>query len=530
MLPDHVDVLIVGLGPTGAVLANLLGQQGWRVAAIDRDADIYYAPKAVHFDDEIMRIFQAAGLADVIAETAEPFTHMAFRLTAKGRDVMRSTVGSQDRRFGHEGAWWFHQPTLERQLHEGLQRFPNVTAQRGVEMVGLHQEAEVALARVRHRDGREQTVRARFVIGADGGRSFVRRAAGLELASAEFDQPWVVVDTRARCGGKDPTLPDYHLQVCDPAQPVTYVPMAGPYYEWQFMVMGGLSEREATDPAFVREQLKDFVDLDRIEITRIAYYVFHALWAKRWRVGSVVLAGDSAHQMPPFLGQGMCSGIRDAHSLAWRLDLVLAGRADIAIIDNYEAERSAHVGAIIRGAMFLGNIIQTRSRWVALLRNAFIFRLPQLVPPLKDVINRLAVRKTPLTVGCIGTNRPAAAGQLLPQPQVAEPGAAPALLDHWLGQGFALLARTGTMNGAALARLRAALPLAVVEWDASGSGDILDRDGILRRLFDGLDADFIFVRPDRYMFDAGRAADLARVADDLLARLGAAAPRLALAA
>ncbi|MEY2883990.1 MAG: hypothetical protein RL490_1714 [Pseudomonadota bacterium] len=529
MLPESCDVLIAGLGPTGAVLANLLGAQGWRVVAIDRDADIYYAPKAVHFDDEIMRIFQSAGLSDVIAATAEPFTHMSFRLTANGPDVMRSTVGSQDKRYGHAGAWWFHQPTLERQFHDGLARFPNVTARRGVEMIGLDQTGDAALATVRHGDGREQIIRARFVIGADGGRSFVRRAAGLELASADFDQPWVVVDTKARCGGKEPSLPDYHFQVCDPAQPVTYVPMAGPYYEWQFMVTGGRSEREATDPAFVREQLKSFVDLDKIEITRIAYYVFHGLWAKRWRAGRVILAGDSAHQMPPFLGQGMCSGVRDAHSLAWRLDLALSGRADLAIIDDYETERAAHVGDIIRGAMFLGNIIQTRNRWVAMLRNAFVFRVPQLVPPLKDLINRLAVRKAPLTSGCIGSNRPAAAGQLLPQPLVQEAGAAPALLDNWLGNGFAILARSGRLSAAALAPLRHALPLALAEFDPGGAGDLDDRDGTLKRLVDGYDADFILVRPDRYIFDAGRAADLPRVADDLLSRLSAA-PALALAA
>ncbi|WGM45904.1 putative NADH-specific resorcinol 4-hydroxylase [Brevundimonas sp. NIBR10] len=374
------DVAIVGLGPTGAMLANLLGPKGWRVVGLERDADIYYAPRAVHFDDEIMRNFQLAGLSDEIGRTSEPFADMAFRLTAKGRPAMRTVIGNQDRRYGHAGAWWFHQPTLEKHLRDGLTRFGAVQAFYGAEVVELaqHDHTVDVVARI---GGDLRTVRARYVIGCDGGRSFVRRQAGLVLDSADFDEPWVVVDAKARCGGKDPTLAADHFQVCDPRQPVTYVPMAGPYYEWQFMVTGGRSEKEATDPAFVRRQLRDYVDLDRIDITRIAFYRFHALWARTWRRGGILLAGDSAHQMPPFLGQGMCSGIRDAVSLAWRLDLVLGGQADETVLDDYEAERSAHVRHIINGAMFLGNVIQTRRRAVAVARNALLFALPQAIPP-----------------------------------------------------------------------------------------------------------------------------------------------------
>jgi len=532
-LPGNCDVLIAGLGPTGAMLANLLGQRGWSVLALDRDADIYYAPKAVHFDDEIMRVFQAAGLDQTIAATAEPFAHMTLRLAANGPDVMRFEVGSQDQRYGHAGAWWFHQPTLERQFHDGLKRFPNVTAVRGAGLVAFTQDDADVTATARMTDGSERSVRARFLIGCDGGRSFVRRAADLKLETARFDQPWVVVDTKARCGGKEPSLPKYHFQVCDPAQPVTYVPTAGPYYEWQFMVTGGKSEREATDPAFVRAQLKPYADLNKIEITRIAYYVFHGLWATKWRRGNVILAGDSAHQMPPFLGQGMCSGIRDAHSLAWRLDLILRGCADARVLDDYQAERSAHVGAIIRGAMFLGNVIQTRSRTVAALRNAFVFRLPKLLPPLRQVIYRLANRKLPLREGFIGTNRRKIAGQLLPQPRVRTAAGQTVLLDEVLGNDFALLSRAGSLasHEPAVAALRHRLRLKSVAFGpAAATGGVADSDGVLTRLFETHNADFMLIRPDRYVFDAGRASDLARVAQDMTARLGQARPELAVAA
>jgi 3-(3-hydroxy-phenyl)propionate hydroxylase len=521
-VPSECDVVIAGLGPTGALLANLLGQRGWSVVAFDRDEDIYYAPRAVHFDDEIMRIFQDAGLADVIGGSAESFSDMAFRLKARGPDVLRAKVGSQDGRYGHPGAWWFHQPTLERQLHDGLKRFPRVFAQRGAEIIGFEQETGNITVQVRSVSGDICQVRGKYLIGCDGGRSFVRRAAGLTLESADFDQPWVVVDTKARCGGKEPSLPPYHFQVCDPAQPVTYVPMAGPYYEWQFMVTGNLSEREATDPNHIRQQLKPYVDLDKIEITRIAYYTFHGLWAKEWCKGRIILAGDAAHQMPPFLGQGMCSGARDAHALAWRLDLILSGRSEPMLLNDYVAERADHVDHIIQGAMFLGSVIQTRNPVIAFLRNVFLFRLTNLIPPLNEAFVRTANRKRPLSGGCFGTNRPKVAGHLMPQPVVRVEAGELVLLDELLGQGFAIVARKGELVAAQhlIADLARRLPLRLIELGPMATGQIVaDPTGNLEKFLHAHDSDFAIIRPDRYFFDAGRAAEFSKCLSSLIGHL-----------
>jgi 3-(3-hydroxy-phenyl)propionate hydroxylase len=517
------DVAIVGLGPTGAVLANILGQYGWSVIGIERDEDLYYAPRAVHFDDEIMRIFQWCGLAQEIGASSEPFTQMQFRLRPGGKPVLQMPIGSQDRRYGHPGAWWFHQPTLERHFHDGLKRFSKVTALYGTTVRAVTQDEQAATIVAQNRHG-EISIRARYVVGCDGGRSFVRREAGLPLDSADFDEAWVVVDTITRSGAKHPDLPRDHQQTCNPRQPVTYVPLAGPYYEFQFMVMGGKSEREATDPAFVRRQLRDFVDLDTIEITRIAYYKFHALWAGRWRERRIILAGDSAHQMPPFLGQGMCSGIRDAHGLGWRLDLVLNGSAAPALLDDYETERSWHVQHIIRGAMLLGRVIQTRSRWVALLRNRLMFAPARLIPPFRRLVYSLANRKRPLAVGCLGRNHRRLAGQIALQPLVSRADGAPLLLDQALGQDFALLACKGAIDRArpALRTLQQRLPLELVEFDTKPSpGCVGDPDGTLARWFDCHGIDYMLIRPDRYIFDAGRADSFDRVAADLASRLHA---------
>jgi 3-(3-hydroxy-phenyl)propionate hydroxylase len=524
-MPEHMqcDVAIVGLGPTGAVLANILGQYGWSVIGIEREEDLYYAPRAVHFDDEIMRIFQWCGLAEEIAATSEPFTQMQFRLVPGGKPVLNMAIGSQDRRYGHPGAWWFHQPTLERHFHDGLKRYPKVTALYGTTVRAVTQDAQGATVVAQNRDG-EVAVRARYVIGCDGGRSFVRKEAGLPLDSADFDEAWVVVDTKTRTGAKHPTLPRDHQQTCNPRQPVTYVPLAGPYYEFQFMVMNGKSEREATDPSLVRRQLRDFVDLDTVEITRIAYYKFHALWAGRWRNQRVILAGDSAHQMPPFLGQGMCSGIRDAHSLGWRLDLVLNGAAE-ALLDDYETERSGHVQHIIRGAMLLGRVIQTRRRWLALLRNHLMFMPARLLPPVRRLVYSLANRKRPLAGGCLGRKH-RLAGQLALQPLVSRADGARILLDEVLGRDFAVLARRNALAAGrpAMDALGKRLPLKLVEFDAQPSANCVgDPDGTLRRWFEREDLDFVLIRPDRAIFDAGRAQAFDAVAADLAARLHAPA-------
>jgi len=510
------DVVVVGLGPTGAVLANMLGKRGWSVVGIERDEDIYYAPRAVHFDDEVMRIFQSIGLSQAISKTSEPFREMEFLERPGGKRLLLSKVGSQDKRYGHAGAWWFHQPTLERHFHEGLGRFPHVVALRGFEATQMTQSADGVRAVAVGPDGAEITVSARYLIGCDGGRSFVRKAAQLPLQTADFDQAWVVVDTKARCGGKDPRLPAVHQQVCDPRQPVTYVPLAAPYYEWQFMVVGDKSEREATDPAFVRNQLRDFVDLDTIDITRIAYYRFHGLWAHRWRDGRVVLAGDCAHQMPPFLGQGMCSGIRDAQGLAWRLDLVLAGKAEAAILDDYQIERSEHIRHIINGAMYLGRIIQTRSPLVAMLRNALLFWPANASAYLNGVFIRTANRKRPISKGFFGGKARKLAGSLSIQPMVAFRGR-DMLLDDVLGDGFALIGRPQALqpHRGAIDMLRAEGDVAVYEiGDARSPERLVDIEGRFADWFDENRVDFVLLRPDRYVFDGGRAKDLPAVVEE----------------
>jgi 3-(3-hydroxy-phenyl)propionate hydroxylase len=518
------DVVVIGLGPTGLVLANLLGQRGWSVAGFERDADVYYAPRAVHFDDEVMRIFQKAGLHEEMSRCCEPFQYMEMILKPGGKPIFRGKVGVQDRRNGYAGAWWFHQPTLERHLRAGIERYSQVIPYYGAEVTGIVQDDSGVTVTATTSDGQARSVRARFAIGCDGGRSFTRKTAGLQFDSADFDEAWVVVDTRTRSGAKEADLPANHFQCCDPKQPVTYVPLAGPYYEWQFMVTDGKPEREATDPAYVRRKLRAFADLSRLEIIRIAYYRFHALWARKWSNGRIVLAGDSAHQMPPFLGQGMCSGIRDAESLSWRLDLALKGYDYRRLLDEYQRERSAHVRHIIQGAMFLGNRIQTRSRFMAVLRNNLVLRPAHWVPVLNRLFLWVANRKRPLEEGFFGKTRRRCAGRLFPQPVVACVDGSAKLLDEIMGPGFAIVARNSAIAALPpdVRELAARLPLRLVTFAATPQAGVVgDQSGVLDKWFASAKADFALVRPDRYVYDAGRADQLGAILQNFLAALPA---------
>jgi 3-(3-hydroxy-phenyl)propionate hydroxylase len=364
--PVH-DVAIAGYGPVGAVLANLLGQAGLDVVVIEPTLDVYHLPRAAHFDDEIMRVFQGIGLADEVLPHTTPVLGMDF-VTAAG-DVLFG-FGSTDRpkRHGWEVGYMFHQPGVERALRAGVQRFDNVDVRLGHEVVALDQTEVVALEVREVATGAEHAVYARYVVGCDGARSFVRRSLGIGLDDEGFDQPWLVVDAILR-DDTTCTLPERVLQICDPARPGTFVPMPGRHRRWELMAMGETAD-ELLEPDTIARLLKPWVTVGvDVDLDRAAVYSFHALVAEEWRRGRVLLAGDAAHQMPPFLGQGMCSGIRDAANLAWKLELILAGDADDALLDTYQPEREPHVRAITELAVALGGILQTTDPEVAKARD-----------------------------------------------------------------------------------------------------------------------------------------------------------------
>ena len=359
------DVAIVGLGPTGATLANMLGAAGARVIVIEREHDLLNLPRGVHFDGEVMRIFQGIGLADAIEPLTRPSGGMQY-FSAAGKLLVERVAATTIGPHGWRDNYLFHQPYLERPLRAGLARYPNVAVRLDTELVAIEQDAARVTLRIHPIDGSEERVHARYAIGCDGARSLVRQVIGADHEDLGLQQPGLVGDVLLT---RPVDLPPATVQYCDPERPVTFVRGTGERRRWEIMLMPGDDPATITHPDNVWRLIRRWVTPADAVLERGALYTFHSLIATRWRDRRLLIAGDSAHQTPPFLGQGMCAGIRDSANLGWKLARVLEGRAPATLLDTYQSERSAHVRHFIELAVTLGDLIQTTDPAVAATRD-----------------------------------------------------------------------------------------------------------------------------------------------------------------
>ncbi|HRA36040.1 MAG TPA: bifunctional 3-(3-hydroxy-phenyl)propionate/3-hydroxycinnamic acid hydroxylase, partial [Acidimicrobiales bacterium] len=348
--PVDADVVIVGCGPAGLVLAILLGQAGRSVAVLERWPQPYPLPRAVHFDHETGRILQACGIGAELRAMSEPAEVYEWR-NAAGTTLLR---------FGRIGAglsgWpqssMFCQPELEALLERRADTLPGVTIHRGVEVTGLTQaDDHVAVG-----DADGTTWRARYVVGCDGANSTVRELVGIAMHDLGFFHDWLIVD--AVLDDRTRTFDPINVQVCDPTRPTTVVSGGPGRRRWEFMRLPHEPLDVLNDADRAWELLAPWdVHPGNAHLERHATYTFQARYAEAWRRGRVLIAGDAAHQMPPFAGQGLCAGVRDAANLAWKLDLVLTDRAPDALLDTYQDERLPSARAAIRFSMDLGKVI-----------------------------------------------------------------------------------------------------------------------------------------------------------------------------
>jgi 3-(3-hydroxy-phenyl)propionate hydroxylase len=499
------DVAVVGYGPVGALLASLLGRDGLRTLVFEREPEVYRLPRAVHFDHEVRRIFQSIGLGeDAMPETA-PLEGVEF-WNADREVLFRIGFDQAITQQGWRQDYMFHQPALEAVLRDAAARRDGVAVHLEHEVTTLEERDDHVALGVRDlASGELRTVRARYVVGCDGAGSFVRRRAGLTLDDLQFDEPWLVVDATVDRPRAELGLPGPAIQLCDPSRPSTFVPVAGPYVRWEFMLREGEARDEMLRPERVRERIAAWVDPRRVEVIRTAVYDFHALVARRWHTPRIFLAGDSAHQTPPFLGQGLCAGIRDAANLAWKLRLVLRGAARESILPSYQSEREPHVRALIGIAIDMGRIICTRDAEAAAARDAAFLGRPareQAPPPMPGLGKGLWRPDSPL------------AGRPGLQARVRGRDGTPALLDDVVGPGFAVLTR-----GPEPPPLRAAARrvLDAVAGHAVPLGPALDVDGAYARWLDRDGCDAVLVRPDHVVFGTASGPDAASA---LLEELG----------
>ncbi|NDF66141.1 MAG: bifunctional 3-(3-hydroxy-phenyl)propionate/3-hydroxycinnamic acid hydroxylase, partial [Betaproteobacteria bacterium] len=348
------DVLIVGYGPSGATLANLLGRRGHRVVVIDQALEIYDKPRAITADQEALRIFQEIGLADEITQTTTPHPGTDF-VGVQGQVIKRFYPADPPNPLAWDPSFMFVQPELEATLRQCLRRFPQVTALTGHAYLDLQPSEGHVQARIqRLSDGQELTLQAQYVVAADGATSTVRKQLGAPVEDLAFDEWWIVVDAWIRGPLQ---LPERCVQYCRPSRPGTYIVGPGHLRRWEIKLMPGETPQDFADHDAVWRVLGEFVDTSHLEHCRTAVYRFHALVVEQWRQGRVFLMGDAAHQMPPFLGQGLGAGIRDAYNLAWKLDAVMRGLAHDALLDTYTEERKPHVRTVVAHAKAFGLII-----------------------------------------------------------------------------------------------------------------------------------------------------------------------------
>ncbi|TNH14114.1 bifunctional 3-(3-hydroxy-phenyl)propionate/3-hydroxycinnamic acid hydroxylase [Halomonas sp. BL6] len=489
MKPDY-DIAVVGCGPVGAYAANLLGRTGLKTVVLERDLSPYPLPRAVHIDHEIVRL-----LADI--SLWEPLRHKTMaadghiHIGADGGVIRYLSAVNRPMPFGYANDYFFYQPELEEVLREGLERFDNVETRFGTHVSTLTHEADgvtITFADDTH-------LKASWVVGCDGARSTVRNASGIILDDLKFDEPWLVVD--AEVDGpitfpnftgvpEEANLQRLSVMLCDPRRPATIVPGRGNHRRWEFMLLPGEDRPSMEDPKRVRDLVAPWVQDTPHKIMRAATYRFHGLVAEQWRQGRIFLAGDAAHQTPPFFGQGMCHGMRDVANLVWKLAMVASGGAGAGLLDTYQTERDAQVRHVIGKAVDVGRTICVLDPEEAAKRDVRV----------RSEVKMQAAQELIVPIGSevIGEN----AGERFINPPVDD-----GLLDDRTGGGWVLLSKKPVSLSepahAVLDRL-GAVQLCTEE--------VNDRENHLAVWFDKKGVDAVLIRPDFYLAIAASSQSL----------------------
>jgi 3-(3-hydroxy-phenyl)propionate hydroxylase len=504
------DVAIIGYGPTGETAALLLGQLGVRTVVLERDLDPYSHARAVAVDDEVLRIWQRVGLAERLKADMRLDVHARWK-TPAGRITFETHPTRSD--CGHTPLAMIYQPAMDAVLREAVAGHQSVDVRLGEEVTAIDQDSDrVRLTTRRRADGREQTVTARYALACDGGSSGARTALGIRLTGATYEEPWVVIDAKVKRWWPEHAALTFWA---DRERPAVDIPTALGHHRWEFPLREGESREDAESEEFLWRFLRTHgVTPEHVEIVRHVVYVHHLRRAEHWRSGRVLLLGDAAHMTPPWAGQGMCAGVRDASNLTWKVAAVLRGMAPESLLDTYQTEREPHVHEMQQVARFLGWLIGARNPLVAGARDWGCGALHRL-PVIRGWVRELGFRRKPRLRAGFGA-RPAARanpiGRLLPQPRVATLDGRVRPLDDVLGPGFAVLGlgadpREGLPPGivAAWERLDPRwLTVRPVEEPLSHEGEIADVDQTLVPLMRRYGATHVAVRPDRYVFDAGR--------------------------
>lgn len=495
-LAAHYDVLVVGAGPTGTALATLLGARGRRVGVLEMHAELYPLPRAVHVDDEVLRILHELGVGDDFAKVS--IAGLGLQLIDHDHRAIVRFERHTDTPSGLPQASMFDQPDLELLLRENLGRHPSVDLLLEREVVGLRHEADGVRVQFRAQNSDSLAeVSASYVVACDGARSVVRRQLGIGTVDLGFEQRWLVVDVRSR---QRLDAWDGVHQLADHERAGTYMRVGADRYRWEFQLRRDETAADFQELSRLRPLISPWLGQvadSELELVRVVEYTFRARVADSWRRGRVLLAGDAAHLTPPFIGQGLCAGLRDAANLGWKLDRALDAEFRVAdlLLASYESERRPHATEMIGRAVMLGHLMTGGGRMGSRLRRAvgpLLGRLPGLGEAMLDSAT------PPLVAGpLVRDSAPRSVrGQLLPLVRVLGPGGSPELVDRLLGDEVAIVSLAAPCLGADDLRI----PVLVIDPEADGAGD---GERHLIEWFGRHGVTWAVVRPDRVVLAAG---------------------------
>jgi len=421
------DILVVGAGPTGLLLSNLLGAMGVKTVLVERNPSTVDEPRAVSIDDESMRALQAAGLDDVVQSiTTKGYGSVYFGPDGKQFAEVKPFL----KEYGFDKRNAFEQPQFEARLRTALSRHDAVTTLFGTEMESFDQDDAGVTAILKSETGMS-TVRAQYMVACDGGRSSTRKKLGIELEGSTFKEPWLIVDLKSTKNR------GFHTEVfCDPRRSAISLPGPDGIRRYEFKLNPGETAELAETEAFARDLLRNVGPDEHEAIRRQRVYTFHARIASKWRVGRVFLAGDAAHLTPPFAGQGMNSGLRDAHNLAWKLEEALARTDAEELLDSYQIERKPHAWSMIELALRMGKVMMPSSVPKGVLIRLG-FRLLGFYPPARDYVAQMKYKPKPqFKAGLVrlmaGSDEQRLVGRMIPQPVVVDVFRQETLLDRVL--------------------------------------------------------------------------------------------------
>jgi 3-(3-hydroxy-phenyl)propionate hydroxylase len=522
--PAAVDVLVIGNGPVGATIAALLGRYGVKTLVLDKNHEVMLMPRAIALDNEALRILQLAGLSeDSFEKIVIPEVRMHSPVL--GQFARANTEGCVD---GHPKLVTFYQPDLEHAMRSQVSRLKSVTSLGGFELESLVEEPDCVVASVRDQNGQSHSVRAQYVVGADGASSRVRALIGQEFEGQTYAEDWLIVDVMNR----HKSAIDHIEFLCNPRRPTPHMPAPGGRERWEFMLQPGESREELESPESIARLIAPWINPQELQIERKAVYRFHARCCNKFSKGRIFLAGDAAHITPPFVGQGLVAGLRDGANLAWKLAWVLRGYAAPSVLETYDVERRPHAQAMINLAKLMGRLVMPRNKVAAFFIHG-LMRMLALTPATRRYFEQLDIKpKNTFKNGLFVRHRSGdklVRGSLFPQAWVRNMQKQIKLSDDALGHNL-------TLVGFGVDPLSVLSPAQIVSWEKMGGHFLQIRACGLRS---GSSCDFIedlnhdilplaakgtlvAVRPDRIIMHHAPGAEADRLVRDCMSLLASA--------